>query len=208
MQAAALHGFEAGGEAGFDGSEAVVAATDDEASVRELRVRFIEEIEDLSGAHADFAIHVLEGGRDADGREGLVLHLKEALRSLRGACAMLGPLVPEELHVRRDVEVFARTGRTFFMGAEDGIAAIVVLRPETVNDEAALRRLALRGGVGDRTELRTPGHIEQIEVKLAGLTFLLRAERSGESEQSDEGSCDVDRSMHVARITRAANCML
>ena len=96
----------------------------------------------------------------------------------------------------------------FFVRAEDGIAAIVVLRPEPVNDEATLRRLALCRDVGDETELRTPGHVEEIEVEFAGLTFLLRAERSGESEQRDEGSCEVDRSMHVARITRAADCML
>jgi hypothetical protein len=37
---------------------------------------------------------------------------------------------------------------------------------------------------------------------------LLRAERSSEGEECDEGSCNADRSMHVARITRAADCML
>lgn len=135
--------MQRGGETSLECGEAIGAATYDEASLRQLWVRLVEEAENLERAHADLVIDAIERGRNVDGCEGLALHLEEARGTLRGACAVFGPLVPEKLYVRRDVEVVARIRGTSLARAEDGIAAVVILRPETMNDEALLRRLAL-----------------------------------------------------------------
>ena len=78
------------------------------------------------------------------------------------------PFVAKKTWVRVEVAVGGRVIRAWRVGAVFGIAAIVVLGPETVKDKAGMGGALRLVGVGG-AELRRPGEIEQIEVEDAGL---------------------------------------
>jgi len=138
-QALAHDGLEVLVEAGFDGGEMVAAATEQDAPSWELRVRLREEVKNRVGCQADLVIDVFELRWNFKRVKSLMLHGEEATWTNTGAGAVLGPLVLQEREVRCDVEVLREICRGRLFAAKDGIGAVVVLRPEAVQDEARPR---------------------------------------------------------------------
>src|SRR5579875_2601452 len=68
-----------------------------------------------------------------------------------------------------------------------------------MQDEASLWP-ALRRHAEDRAELGSPGHVEQIEIELAGLCFVLRGQRHGRREDDEEHCNESSDWLHVRRI--------
>ena len=131
----------------------VAAATEQDAASRELRIRLREEVEDRVGCQADLVFDMFELRRDLERVKGLMFHGEEATRANTGAGAVLGPLVLQKREVRCDVEVLREICRGRLFAAEDGIGAVVVLRPEAVKDEARPRGAFWRS-TPDGAELR------------------------------------------------------
>ena len=118
--------------------------------------------------------------------KGLMFHGEEATRANTGAGAVLGPLVLQKCEVWRDVEVLREVCRSRLFAAEDGVGAVVVLRPEAVQDEARPRGAFWRS-TPDGAELGLPGKVHEIEVEAAGLAFVLgvcgaRGRKSGKEQ--------------------------
>ena len=128
--------FEVLAEAGLDGGEMIAAATEQDAASRKIRVRLGEEIEDRVGCQANLMIDVFELRWNFERVEGLMLHGEEAARANAGAGTVLRPLVLQKREVRSDVEVLRDIGGCGLLAAEDGVCAVVILRPKAVEDEA------------------------------------------------------------------------
>jgi len=138
-EALAGDGFEVLTEAGLDSGEMVAATAKQNAALRKVWIGCGKEVEDGVRCHADLLIDVLELGWDLEGVEGLVFHGEEASRADSRAGAVLGPLMFEERQVGRDVEVLCEVCGGGLFATEDGVGAVVVLCPETVQDEAGMR---------------------------------------------------------------------
>src|SRR5580658_346118 len=107
------------------------------------------------------------------------------------------------MQIGRNVEVLARVRRAGFLRAKDRIASVVVLRPETMHDEAPLW-LALWRHICNRTELRPPRHIKQVEIKFARLALVLRAHRRKRHERRNKGRDHATKAAHVTQDTALA----
>ena len=153
-------------EADFDGGEVVVAATEGEAGAGDGGVGGGEAGEDVVWRHRSLMVEVIEGGRDGDGAEGGAGGGEEGVGAEAGADAVGAPLVLEQAGVGVDV-VEGGAVRGGGVGAILGIAAVVVLGPEAVEDEGGV--VGALGSVGMAVaELGGPGEIEQVVVEAGG----------------------------------------
>jgi len=161
---ATLYGLECFVEADFDGGEVVIATADGKAFARNPGVFLHEEVHHLVGRHGGLAGEALQFGRHSDvfvsgsggGEEGVCREPR--------AGAMGAPLVLEKSLVGVDVFIGGGVGGTCCVGAVFGISAVVILRPEAVEDKGGVRGAlgCIRVGVA---ELGRPGEVEEIVIK-------------------------------------------
>jgi len=164
-EGAAAYGLEALVHADLDGGEVVVAAAQGETVGWEGWIALCEEIEDVAGWHGDLVVEGGQLGGDGDGVERLAGEGEEGVGGEAGAGAVGLPLVAEETGIGVDVTVLAGVLWAGVVGASLGVAADVVLGPETVEDEGEV--LGALGGVGvGVTELWRPGEVEEIKVEV------------------------------------------
>ena len=135
----ALNGLECLIEADFYGCQVVVSATYGKALPGDLWVVFHEEVHDLIGGHGGLLGKSLEFLRDGDGFVGSASGGEEGVGWKAGAGAVGMPLVEKKALVRVDVSVGGGIGWARSRGAVFGVGAVVVLRPETVQDKGRVR---------------------------------------------------------------------
>ena len=86
------------------------------------------------------------------------------IRGKPGTCAMLRPLVVKQPGIGTDIVVLRWIGGAGSVGAVLWVSAIVVLGPETVEDEGRVTG-ALRGSLMGDAELGRPREVEEIVVE-------------------------------------------
>ena len=155
-------------EADFDRGEIVVATAEGKAFARDGGVGTGELREEIIGRGRGLTSEADQAARNSNGVQGGTGVGEKGLRWEAGAGAVGGPLVTKQAGVGVEVAEGGGIGRTSCVGAVLGIGTVVVLRPETVEDEAGTGGALRLVGVGG-TELRRPGEIEQIEIEDAGL---------------------------------------
>jgi hypothetical protein len=151
-------------KADFNGGEIVIPAADSETLAGNFRVVHHEEVHDLVWRHGGLLAEGLEFLGDGDGFVSGAGGGEKCVGGESGAGAVSAPLVLKQALVGVDVLVGRGVGWAGCVGAILRIGAVVVLRPETVEDEG--RVCGALGGVGvGMTKLRRPGEVEEIVVE-------------------------------------------
>jgi len=151
-------------KADFNGGEIVIPAADSETLAGNFRVVHHEEVHDLVRRHGGLASQSFKFVRDYDGLIGIAGRVQEIAGGETGASAVSAPLVLKQALVGVNVFVGRGVGWAGCVGAILRIGAVVVLRPEAVEDEG--RVCGALGGVGvGMTKLRRPGEVEEIVVE-------------------------------------------
>jgi len=128
----------------------------------------------------------LEFLRDGHGFVGVSGGGEEGIGGEAGAGAVGAPLMLQEALIGVDVFVGRRIGWAGGAGAVFGIGAVVVLRPEAVEDEGGVG--GALGGVGmGVAELGRPGEVEEVVVE-AGADGEGRALGGGRRARRRRGS--------------------
>lgn len=134
-------------EADFDCGEVVVAAAHREAGGSDRGIGRGEEAEDLRRWKRDLFVQRSEGRRNEDGVKGRARQLEEGVGREPGAGAVSLPLVLEKAGVGVDVAVLRGVCGTGCVAAVLRVASVVVLGPETVQDEGGVLRALDVGGM-------------------------------------------------------------
>lgn len=186
----------------------IPATAEKDAAWREGGIGLGKKAKNICWGHAGFFVDLGDLWWDLERVKCLMLCGEESLGTEGRACSVLFPFVLEQPQVRGDVEVLLGVCRARFVAAVNRIGAIVILRPEAVEDEAGVGR-ALRRGPLDGAELRCPGKIHEVEVEFTGRRGLLCAAGWEDAKGADCKKGERNRTqIHATTVARGVACLL
>ena len=155
-------------EAELDAGKIAVMTADGDIPGGYSRVRIGKELLDFRGALARGLRGSRECRRNFDPIVGLAHHLKILLGGKAGAGPMRGPFVRNQARVGHDVEHRGWIGKPRRVRTLRWPLAVLILRPQPVNDKAGMGAIALQTIAMAMAILRRPGKREQVIIEVTG----------------------------------------